>query len=88
MSIEKLVIEALFESIEAREVEKKEIADDIKASIEAFASNNELNKKSVSKAYKEWKECRKDKESFIATDWESDRIFTTLFPEFATGNEQ
>jgi uncharacterized protein (UPF0335 family) len=83
MVIDQANILAFFESVEAREEEKKEIADDIKKSFEAFACNHEINKKAVAKAYKEWKAYKKDEQEYVALDFEADSLFVKAVPELA-----
>lgn len=72
------------ERLESLEADKKEIADEIKDSIESFAVANELTKQGVSKFYKEWKEVKKSKEQYVVVDFEADKLLCVAYPEFAT----
>lgn len=84
MDITKSELEAFFEKLEGLEADKKAIAEEMKESVEAFARNNELSKKSVNKAYKAYKEASKDKDDYVLTDYEADKLLLTVFPEFDT----
>lgn len=84
MRVEKEVIERFFESIEALEADKKEIADAVKDAFTTFADNHEINKKAVLKAFKEWQAWKKDNAEYTEIDYESDALLVTLVPEFAT----
>ena len=87
MDIKKTELEDFFLSLSALEAGKKEIADEMKAKVEAFASNYELTKKSVNKAYKAFKEATKDRDEFVLVDAESDQLLLIAFPEFAVTEE-
>jgi len=84
MDIKKSELEAFFEKLEGLEANKKAIAEEMKESVESFARNNELSKKSVNKAFKEFKDAKKDKDDYILTDFESDKLLLIMFPEFDT----
>ena len=88
MDIKKTELEDFFLSLAALEADKKEIADEMKAKVEAFASNYELSKKSVNKAYKEYKEAQKDKEDYVLVDFESDALLLIAMPELNTSVEE
>jgi uncharacterized protein (UPF0335 family) len=84
MDIKKADLEAFFSRLESLEADKKEIADEMKEAVEAFASNYELSKKSVNKAFKAYKEAKRDKDDFVLVDAESDQLILIAFPEFST----
>ena len=88
MTVDQQVILSFFESIEAREAEKKEIADDIKDSIETFAVNYEINKKGVVKAYKEWKAWKKDEAEYTEIDYTTDVLLVSAVPQMGTGDTE
>lgn len=60
------------------EDDKKEIAEEIKDSIAAFAENNGLDKKSIAKAVKEYKAYLKDKEEFCVIDSEVGNLVNSV----------
>lgn len=82
MDIKKTELDTFFSRLESLEADKKAIADEMKESIESFAKNHELTKKSVSKAFKAFKEAKKDKDEFTLVDLESDQLLCIAFPEF------
>lgn len=88
MDIKKSELDAFFERLEALELDKKNIAEEMKETIAAFASNHELTKKSVNKAFKEYKDAKKDKDEYILVDYEADALLQVVFPEFSTGSDQ
>ena len=83
MIISKNELDQFCENLQDLEEQKKALGDAMKESIEAFAVNNEIAKKSVSKFFKEWKECQKSKEDYVLVDGEADRLILIAFPEFA-----
>ena len=83
MVISKNELDQFCENLQDLEEQKKELAEEMKNSIEAFAVNNEISKKSVSKFFKEWKECQKSKEDYVLVDAESDQLILIAVPEFA-----
>lgn len=84
MDIKKSELEGFFANLEALEASKKELADEMKAAVEAFAGNHELSKKSVNKAFKEYKEAKKDKADFTLVDYEADALLMIAMPELNT----
>ena len=84
MNVNKNELDQFFERLESLEADKKAIAEEMKESIESFAKNKELSKKSVQKAFKAYKEAKKDKDDFVLTDYEADVLIQTVFPEFAS----
>ena len=87
MDIKKSELEDFFSSLSSLEADKKEIADEMKAKVEAFASNYDITKKSVNQAYKAYKEATKDKDDYVLVDYEADTLLLIAFPEFATTEE-
>lgn len=88
MNIKKAELEGFFANLESLEASKKELADEMKASVEAFAVNHELSKKSVNKAFKEYKEAKKDKEDYTLVDYEADALLMIAMPELNTSVEE
>lgn len=74
-------IDAFCMNLERLEKDKKEISDEISDNIAAFASSHDLEKKAVSKFYKEWKEVNKDRDGYCQVDLESDQLFQIAFPD-------
>ncbi len=74
-------IDAFCQNLERLEKDKKEISDEISDNIAAFASSHDVEKKAVSKFYKEWKEVNKDRDSYVQVDLESDNLFQVAFPD-------
>lgn len=88
ISISKADLDTFFERLEALEADKKAIADEMKESVASFAANYELNKKSVNKAFKDWKQAKADRDQFCLIDLEADQLLITVFPELGTGSDQ
>lgn len=86
MNINKSELDDFFARLEALELDKKNIAEEMKETVAAFANSLDLNKKSVNKAYKDWKQAKKDREEFCLIDLEADQLLVTVFPEFSTGS--
>lgn len=84
MIVEQSAILSLFASIESLENDKKGISDEIKETFETFALNNEINKKAVMKAFKEWKAWKKDQAEYTEIDYESSELFVKAVPEMGT----
>jgi len=84
MVISKNELDAFYENLQDLEEQKKALATEMKDAVEAFAVNQEISKKSVTKSYKEWKEANKDKAEYTQVDFESDQLILIAFPEFAT----
>lgn len=84
MDISKNDLDQFCSGIIAIEEEKKELSTEIKDRIAAFAEAHELDKKSVKKFIKEYKEAQKDKEEYTLVDLESDQLLCIAFPEFKT----
>lgn len=80
----KIELDSFCEELDRLETVKKEAADDMKVLIENVAANNELDKKSLKKFYKEWKEYQKNKEEFVLVDYEADNLLQIACPEFST----
>lgn len=87
ISITKVDLDSFFERLESLEADKKAIADEMKDSVASFAANYELTKKSVNRAFKEYKEAKKDKDEYVLVDYEADALLQVAFPEFSTGSE-
>lgn len=83
MVISKAELDAFYENLQDLEEQKKAIGTEMKDAIEAFAVNNEISKKSVSKSYKDWKDANKDKAEYTQVDFEADQLILIAFPEFA-----
>lgn len=88
MNIKKNELENFFSNLESLEADKKAIADAMKAAVEAFANNHELSKKSVNKAFKEYKEAKKDKEDYTLVDYEADALLMIAMPELNTSSPE
>lgn len=80
--IEITKLTGLFKDIEGQEDRKKEIGAQIKDAFDSFAKSEEINVKSLKKAYKNWKEYQKSKEDFIETDTEADALTQVVIPEY------
>lgn len=83
MTVDRKEIVAVFENLERLEGDKKEIADEMKATIEAFAASHDVNKKAVTKAFKEWKAWKKDQAEYSEVDYESSELLVRAVPEMA-----
>jgi uncharacterized protein (UPF0335 family) len=88
MDIKKSDLDAFCDGILSLENEKKELATEIKDRIEAFAKNHELDKKSVKKFIKEYKDAQKDKDEYTLVDYEADSLLQIAFPEFANETKE
>ncbi len=88
ISISKSDLDSFFERLEALEADKKALADEMKDSVASFAANYEVTKKAVNRAFKEYKEAKKDKDEYILVDYEADALLQVVFPEFSTGSDQ
>lgn len=87
MDITKQELDEFCQGIQALKADKKEIADEIKARIEALASSKELTKKSINKFIKEWEDAQKDKDDYVLVDFESDALLLIAMPELNTTQE-
>lgn len=87
MDITKQELDEFCQGIQSLKADKKEIADEIKARIEALASSKELTKKSINKFIKEWEEAQKNKEDYVLVDFESDALLLIAMPELNTSVE-
>lgn len=83
MNIEKTELTRIFGEIERLEAEKAEISSQIKETIEAFSSNNQINPKALRKAYKNYREHQKNAQEFIEVDTETDELTQKVIPEYA-----
>lgn len=81
MNISKEQIEAFCQNLESLEKDKKAIADEMSDCVASFASSYDVDKKAVTKFYKEWKDANKDRDAYIQIDLESDSLFQVAFPE-------
>ena len=81
MSVTKIEIDALYEKLDVIETTKKELAEDFKDAIASFSENHGMEKKSVSKSYKEYKEYVKSRDEYILTDLESDALLVVACPD-------
>ena len=79
-------MDSFFERLESLEADKKAISEEIKEAVAAFANNYELTKKSVNKAFKEFKDAKRDKDEYVLVDYEADALLQVAFPEFSTGD--
>lgn len=82
MSVTEAQLLSLFNRVDGLEDDKKTIADEIKETFEAFAVNNELNKKSVIRGYKYWKEAQKDQDEFCLVDYEVSDILNKVIAPY------
>lgn len=88
MDITKHELDEFCQGIQSLKADKKEIADEIKARIEALASSKELTKKSINKFIKEWEDAQKDKDDYVLVDFESDALLLIAMPELNTSVEE
>lgn len=88
MDITKQELDEFCQGIQSLKADKKEIADEIKARIEALASSKELTKKSINKFIKEWEDAQKDKDDYVLVDFESDALLLIAMPELNTSVEE
>lgn len=79
---EKEALLQFFYNIESQEQRKKDIAEDIKESFEAFAKNNGFNLKALKKVYKTYVEYNKNPTEFVEVDIEADALVQTFITEY------
>lgn len=84
MIIDKTELDNFCNAVDNLEETKKGIAEDIKSTIETYSEANGVTTKSIKKYLKERKDCLKNKDDYILTDYESDLLLQISFPEFTT----
>lgn len=67
-----------YDEIIKREEDIKEIKDEIKEGIAAFATSNNISIDGVEKGIKEHKQYLKDKAKFLVTDADADKVFEAM----------
>lgn len=77
---------ALFDTLDQLEDEKSSISKDIKVAKEAFAEEHNLNKKSVARAYRDYKQVKKDLAEFVLVDTESSSALELIISRLTNTN--
>lgn len=80
-NVTKEELDAICGNLSRLDRDKKDIAEEMKDAVAAFASSHDLDKKAVTKFYKEWVEVNKDRDAYVQLDLESDNLFQVAFPE-------
>lgn len=71
----------LFTNLQDLDTQKKDLNDSMKLAFEQFSDENDVNAKALKKAYRNWKDAQKDRETFLIVEAATDEltdIFITL----------
>lgn len=73
----------MFDSCIALEKDAKQINEEIKETLETYATNKEIPVKAVKEVFKKYKEYQKNPADFVLIDFECDRLLNAIVPEYA-----